>query len=145
MRITKRQLKTIVLEHMLKEMANETINLGGEEWSRDDLLGAISDYSKELTGRRDRGAIERLASAPLEDIAAYYEDMFDSDEAQQFVYATDVRAAESQRNVDNARDAYKPMPKQQGMGHRPAGSKSQRRMESRSVLKNKLRKIIRGS
>jgi len=136
MKISKRQLRRIIKEEKAKlfeTIHEETIDMGGEAWTRGDFLDAISDYSKELTGRRDRAAVEKLANAPIEEIAAYYSSM--STEAQQhpeFIYATDVKSAESQRNVRDAIDAYKPMPKQQGMGRR-----------TESITKRQLRKIIR--
>jgi len=130
MKITKRQLRRII-----ETSHEETVDMGGESWTRDDLLDAISDYSKELTGRRDRAAIEKLSSAPIEDVAAYYASM--SPEAQQdpeFIYATDTRAAETERNVRDAIDAYKPMAKHQGMG---------RRTESMKITKRQLKRIIK--
>ena len=136
---SRRRLKR-QLHKALREIAEETISVGSEVWSRDDLLDAISDYSKELTGRRDRGAIQRLASAPLEDLVAHYDDMFRSEEAQQMAQDLDT-PAEPKRDshpLDSHEERMHPLenaPKRQGMGRR-----SENRMR---ITKDDLRRRIR--
>ena len=127
---TRRQLKRQIRKS-LREIAEETINVGGVDWSRDDLLDAISDYSKELGGYRDRGAIERLASAPLEDLVAHYEDMADSEEGRQLAQSD----SDAELGHEDSMHPLERGPKQQGMGRR-----TENKMR---VTKNDLRRRIR--
>ena len=133
MKITKRQLRRIIREEkarLFETSHEETVDMGGEAWTRDDLLDAISDYSKELTGRRDRAAVEKLSSAPLEDVAAYYADMSDSPEASEMQGQLDSDPGADQSSMH----PLEMSPKHQGMG---------RRTESMKITKRQLRRIIR--
>lgn len=66
------------LRKIIKEQT-ETMEYNGEEWTKDDFLDAISDYSKELSGKRDLPV--NVESMGIAELAEYYEDMFDSPEA----------------------------------------------------------------
>jgi len=131
MKITRGSLRAII-----KEMQEDFVEFGDEKYSRDDLLDMISDYSKELTGRRDRSALQRLQNAPIDQISKHYEDMFDSPEAME------VRAKfekEDQQKADRAigmqrdEDPMERMPHRQGMG---------RRVEAVSSLKALIREMV---
>ena len=131
MKITRGSLRAII-----KEMQEDFVEFGDEKYSRDDLLGMISDYSKELTGRRDHSAVRRLQNAPIDQISKHYEDMFDSPEAME------VRAKfekEDQQKADRAvgmqrdEDPMERMPHRQGMG---------RRVEAVNSLKALIREMV---
>lgn len=131
MKITRGSLRAII-----KEMQEDFVEFGDEKYSRDDLLDMISDYSKELTGRRDRSALQRLQNAPIDQISKHYEDMFDSPEAME------VRAKfekEDQQKADRAigmqrdEDPMERMPHRQGMG---------RRVEAVNSLKALIREMV---
>ena len=113
--------------------------LDNQTFTRGDLYDMISDFSKELSGRRNL-PIEKLDNMDIEQVAKYYQDMFDSDE---------YRSLEAENSEMNPRGQgrreenwsprlrmYMDSIKQQGMGRRPKGSKAQRRMESRKRIEN---------
>ena len=173
MKITKRQLRRIIREekqrlfkeiHPRAEQDNayvaelerqEVIDPNalyqsetGEVLDRGDFYDMIRDFSKELTGRRDtHGSLDKLDKMDIQQLADHYKGMFDSQEYN------DARSELEKMNPrgDNRMEknwtpklrAAMTAPKQQGMGRRPAGSKAQRRMESRSRLEERIRKTLR--
>jgi hypothetical protein len=114
----------------------------GEALDRGDFYDMISDYSKELTGRRFRD-FEKLNKMNIQQVAEFYEDMFSSPEAGTMQTRFD---SEDQASRDGALGHEEDLtsmersPQRQGMGHRPSGPKSQRRVESTSI---ELRQLIR--
>ena len=128
----------------------------GEELAKTILSQTYSDYYKELNGFRPRGRItpdmsvdeiqELIDGLDQQARDEWYEerhridqDMWHDDEL--------IAAAEAVPEAipdEYFQDQYDRVPQQQGMGKRPSGSKSQRRMEASTGMKlNKLRKIIR--
>ena len=131
MKITKSQLRRIIREQ------TETIEYNGEEWTRDDFLDAISDYSKELSGRRDLPV--NVESMGVAELAEYYEGMFDSPEAAA-MQAGLGDGGDSPRAGHPLEDS----PKRQSMGRgMPEGKARFRKMESKEMNKDNLRRIIR--
>jgi len=108
-------------------------------FTRDDYYDMISDFSKELTGKR--GTYFRpdsLDAMDIRGVAEYYEDMFDSLEARNMNASME---AEMQKQADDVlgmekdQPALNKAPKSQGMG---------RRMENTmKITKDDLRRIIK--
>ena len=134
----KSNLVSRLVAQILTETQNDTIELGGESFTRDDLLDMISDYSKELTGTRDRSTITKLAYEPIEKIAAHYKEMFDSPEAlEQQVQFEKEEQAKADASIGH-QDQVHPLestPKRQGMGRRTEGTFI--------ISKHRLQEIIR--
>jgi hypothetical protein len=100
----------------------ESSSASGEKWSEGDLVDAIRDYSKELTGRRNTyGHPDDLESLSHQELSDHYEGMFDSPEAAAF---RSQRELEDQRSADHAagyEDEAHPLersPLRQGMQRR---------------------------
>ena len=103
MKITKRQLRRIIKEEKSRILAEAQISYddaadtathtaaGGspQVFTRDDYYDMISDFSKELTGKR--GVYYRpdsLDAMDIRGVVEYYEDMFDSPEAVSYTHLT---------------------------------------------------------
>ncbi len=151
MKVTRRQLRRIIREvsagdnftigradprgtdHLFPDNPNHPLN------KRDELATQIRHASKDIHGRKDFYDLEGKTVEELEDI------LYDLSNSQEQVAMDDMYRDEIEdemgRDQDLSRAEMAPM--QRGMGRRPAGSKSQRRMESRTRLKNRLRKVIR--
>jgi len=146
-KITNRQLKTIILEHMLKEMHDPNAvyqSETGETLDRDDLYDMIRDFSKEISGKRDIwGSEDKLDKMDIQQLADYYQGMSHSEDYENLKQGLDKeRHMIDQEEFDPVTRAEL-APKRQGFGRRPMGSKSQRRMESKARLKGRLYKIIK--
>ena len=148
MKITRRQLRRIIREVSAGD--NFTIGRADPRGTdhlfpdnplnkRDELATQIRHASKDIHGRKDFYDLEGKTMEELEDI------LYDLSNSQEQVAMDDMYRDEIEdemgRDHDLPRAEMAPM--QRGMGRRPAGSKSQRRMESRSHLKNRLREVIR--
>lgn len=138
MKITRRQLRKIVAE--INFAGREMFELEADERARDELATQIRNASKDIYGTKDhydlRGkSIEQLEDI-LHDLANSPEQKYLDDEAQ--------REMEDEMGRDHDLSRAEMAPRRQGMSRRPAGSKSQRRMESRFMVTEKeLREAIR--
>ncbi len=132
----------------------------GEELAKEMLASTYSDYYKGLYGFRPRWNMEKINAMSVDEIQAEI-DQLDREAAQmaeedpdewmedrfredQDLGATMVAAVKA--NPEDIPEEYLEYeaPTQQGMGRRPAGSKAQRRMESKMrITKRQLRRIIR--
>lgn len=108
-------------------------------YTRDDYYDMISDFSKELTGKR--GIYYRpdtLDAMGIQGVAEYYEDMFDSPEAREMNASMEAemqKQADDELGMERDQPALNKAPKSQGMG---------RRMESTmKITKDDLRRIIK--
>jgi len=157
-KITKRQLRRMIREEkagLLKEMhpqkginfdinkdvAIEEDGMGSNHViTRDDFYDMISDYSKELTGRRFRD-FEKLNKMNIQQVAEFYEDMFDSVDAIDVKSQIEKEARSDSDGRIGFEDETHPMensPRRQGMGHRTEGIMIK-------TTQKKLRKFIRES
>ena len=126
MKITKRQLRKIVAE--INFAGREMFELEADERARDELATQIRHASKDVYGTKDhydlRGkSIEELEDI-LHDLANSPEQKYLDDEAQ--------HEMEDEMGRDHDLSRAEMAPRRQGMGRRPGGSKSQRRMASLS-------------
>ena len=108
-------------------------------FTRDDYYDMISDFSKELTGRRGTYyRPDQLDTMDIQGVAEYYEDMFDSEEARQVNASFEAemqKQADEEIGMEKDQPALNKAPKSQGMG---------RRMENvMKVTKRQLRRIIK--
>lgn len=92
------------------------------EMTEDDLIDAIRDYSKELTGKRSTyGDWEDLEALTMIELQDYYEAMFDSPEATEYRKQRemeDQKFADSQVGYDEEVHPLEHTPSRQGMRHR---------------------------
>jgi hypothetical protein len=136
----------------------------GEELAKSLLSSTYSDYYKEIHGIRPRWNMERISAMTVEEIQAEIEQLdreaaeiaaTDPDEwmeerhweEQEYRDLEDTVMAAVKANPEDIPEEfleYETAPMQQGMGRRPAGSKAQRRMESKvKITRRQLRRIIR--
>ena len=126
----------------------------GEELAKSVLSQTYSDYYKEVNGFRPRswpaGGIEQMS---VDDIQALIDDLDEqaTDEWYEERHVMDQEAWNDdmidavQNNPEDVPEEwleYNNAPQSQGMGRRPSGSKSQRRMEVKKITPNQLRKMI---
>ena len=119
MKITKRQLRRIITE----------LGLIGDP--RDELANQIRMASKDVHGRKDVYDLEGKTMEELEDILY---DLNNSDVIRS-LQKMDRDEMEDQMGRDQELSRAEMAPRYQGMGRRPSGSKSQRRMETISRIK----------
>ena len=142
MKITKRQLKKIIKEEILKEMhpraAADDAYVAELEKKEDELATQIRHASKDIHGRKDVYDLEGKSVEELEDILY---DLANSQEQQAMDdMARDEMEDEMGRDQELSRAEM--APRRQGMSRRPGGSKSQRRMESVRNIRRKIREIL---
>ena len=125
----------------------------GEDLAKTILSQTYSDFYKEINGFRPRGRI--TPDMTVAQIEALIDDLDqqakDAWYEERHIMDQDMWHDELIASVEVAPDSipdeyleYEKVPTQQGMGRRPAGSKSQRRMESATRLtKSELKKIIK--
>lgn len=147
MKITKRQLRRIILESFNEVDAGDKFTIGkadsrgtdhlfpddvivygDEEYTRDDLYDMISDFSKELTGRRRTYfRPELLDQMNTQQVSDYYSNMSSSSQTA----GSEISNSMSPE-VDDGYDAYS-SPKRQGMGRR-----NELKQRLKNILKEKL-------
>lgn len=92
------------------------------DWTEGDLVDAIRDYSKELTGRRNTyGHPDDLQSLTWQELSDHYEEMFNSPEAVAFRdqrEMEDQKFADSEVGYDDEDHPLERSPLRQGMQHR---------------------------
>ena len=95
---------------------------GYEGWEDGDFVDAIRDYSKELTGRRNRyGDWDDLEALTMIELQDYYEAMLDSPEAQEHQAQRDredQKFADSEVGYEEELHHLERSPLRQGMSHR---------------------------
>lgn len=152
MKITKRKLRRIIQEvtagdsfaigsadsrgtdHLFPDDPEHPLN------KRDELATQIRHASKDVYGTKDHYDLRGKSIEELEDIL---HDLANSPE-QKYLDDESQREMEDEMGRDYDLPRAEMAPRRQGMGRRPAGSKSQRRMESRLMVTEKeLREAIR--
>ena len=133
MKTTRRYLRKLIREEWHddkhetladKKYAESTTasSSGYEGWADGDFVDAIRDYSKERTGRRDTyGDWEDLEALTMIELQDYYEERFDSPEAQEYRAQRDredQKFADSEVGHDEELHPLERSPLRQGMGHR---------------------------
>ena len=142
MKITKRQLRRIIKEEILKEMhpraAADDAYAAELEEKEDELATQIRHASKDIYGTKDHYDLRGKSVEELEDI------LYDLANSPEQKYLDDeVRTEmEDEMGYDTELSREEMSPRRQGMGRRPSGSKSQRRMESIRNIKRKIREIL---
>ena len=142
MKITKRQLRRIIKEEILKEMhpraAADDAYAAELEEKEDELATQIRHASKDIYGTKDHYDLRGKSVEELEDI------LYDLANSPEQKYLDDeVRTEmEDEMGYDSELSRAEMSPRRQGMGRRPSGSKSQRRMESIRNIKRKIREIL---
>ena len=142
MKITKRQLRRIIKEEILKEMhpraAADDAYAAELEEKEDELATQIRHASKDIYGTKDHYDLRGKSVEELEDI------LYDLANSPEQKYLDDeVRTEmEDEMGYDSELSRAEMSPRRQGMGRRPSGSKSQRRMESIRTIKRKIREIL---
>ena len=142
MKITKRQLRRIIKEEILKEMhpraAADDAYVAELEEKEDELATQIRHASKDIYGTKDHYDLRGKSVEELEDI------LYDLANSPEQKYLDDeVRTEmEDEMGYDSELSRAEMSPRRQGMGRRPSGSKSQRRMESIRNIKRKIREIL---
>ena len=138
MKITKRQLRRIIREMHPRAVADNAY-VADLERQEDELATQIRHASKDIYGYKDHYDLHGKSVEELEDILY---DLANSQE-QHAMDLSDRDEMEDQMGRDHDLSRAELAPRQQGFGRRPAGIKSQRRMESRVRLRNRLKKVIR--
>jgi hypothetical protein len=155
-RITKGRLKRIIKEEWYSD-EHETLadkkyaDSKEPEWTEGDLVDAIRDYSKELTGRRDTyGSPEQLTGMDGKQLSDYYTSMFDSPEAiaqQDEIEASDkasTRArSEAEIGYEYEESEHERSPKMQGMSRRHEGKLRITRQQLRKALSEGFRSFFK--
>ena len=142
MKITKRQLKRIIKEEILKEMhprAAVDNAYVAELEKKEELANQIRMASKDVHGRKDVYDLENKTVEEMEDILY---DLGNSDVVRS-MEKMDRDEMEDRMGRDQELSRAEMAPRRQGMGRRPSGSKSQRRMESLKISKKQLKNFIR--
>ena len=105
------------------------------EEKEDELATQIRHASKDIYGTKDHYDLRGKSIEELEDI------LYDLANSQEQRYMDDMDRDEMEDRMGRDYDLSRAemAPRRQGMGHRPAGRKSQRRME----IKQRLSKIIK--
>ena len=142
MKITKRQLRRIIKEEILKEMhpraAADDAYAAELEEKEDELATQIRHASKDIYGTKDHYDLRGKSVEELEDI------LYDLANSPEQRYLDDEARIEMEDEMgyDSELSRAEMAPRRQGMSRRPSGSKSQRRMESIRQIKQKIRKIL---
>ena len=139
MKITKRQLRKIIRE-MHPRAAADDAYVADLEKKEDELATQIRHASKDIHGRKDVYDLEGKSVEELEDILY---DLANSPEQQEM---DDMGRDEIEDRMgrDQELSRAEMAPRRQGMGRRPAGIKSQRRMEgTMRISKRELKRIIK--
>ena len=144
LRITKRQLRRIIREEKTRlseiAMGHDMMAYEAEERARDELATQIRHASKDIYGTKDHYDLRGKSMEELEDILY---DLANSPE-QKYMDDEDRYEMENRMGRDSDLSKAEMAPRRQGMGRRPGGSKSQRRMEGKmKITKKQLRKIIK--
>ena len=137
MRITKRQLRQIIREMHPRAAADNAYVAELER--KEELADQIRMASKDVHGRKDVYDLENKTVEEMEDILY---DLGNSQE-QQAMDDMDRDEMEDRMGRDQELSRAEMAPRRQGMGRRPSGSKSQRRMESLKLTKKQLKNLIR--
>lgn len=121
-------------------MGHDMMAYEAEERARDELATQIRHASKDIYGTKDHYDLRGKSMEELEDILY---DLSNSEEQRHMDDEARIEM-EDEMGYDSELSRAEMAPRRQGMGRRSAGSKSQRRMESKmKITKNQLRKIIR--
>ena len=115
-------------------------------FTRDDYYDMISDFSKELTGKR--GVYfrpERLDDMGIQGVAEYYEDMFDSQEARETNASFEAemqKQADLEIGMEKDEPAANVAPKSQGMGRRMENVMKITRDDLQRIIKEEKQKLL---
>ena len=115
-------------------------------FTRDDYYDMISDFSKELTGKR--GVYfrpERLDAMGIQGVAEYYEDMFDSAEAREMNASFEAemqKQADEEIGMERDQPALNKAPKSQGMGRRMENVMKITRDDLQRIIKEEKQKLL---
>ena len=108
------------------------------DWTEGDYVDAIRDYSKELTGRRGTyGDWEDLEALTMIELQDYYQEMFDSPEAEEYRAQReleDQKFADSEVGHEDDEHPLERSPLRQGMGRRTEGVLRVTRRQLREAL-----------
>ena len=105
---------------------------------REELANQIRMASKDVHGRKDVYDLEGKTMEELEDILY---DLNDSDVIRS-LQKMDRDEMEDQMGRDQELSRAEMAPRRQGMGRRPGGSKSQRRMESIRRIRRIVKEVL---
>ena len=114
--------------------------------SRDDYYDMISDFSKELTGKR--GTYFRpdsLDAMDIKGVSEYYEDMFDSPEAREMNASFEAemqKQADEELGMERDQPALNKAPKSQGMGRRMENVMKITRDDLKRIIKEEKQKLL---
>ena len=128
MKITKEQLKRIIQEIA---MGHGMMEYEADERARDEIATQIRNASKDIHGRKDVYDLRGKSIEELEDI------LYDLANSQEQLAMDDMDRDEMEDQMGREQELSRAemAPRRQGMGRRPSGSKSQRRMETISRIK----------
>jgi len=136
MRIKKKKLTEIIESAFLGRLKNPE----AEESKRDELATQVRNATSDLYNSKDMYDLEGKSIEELEDL------LYDLGNSQEQHAIDDMYRDEEEDAMGRVGDLSKAelSPRRQGMSRRPAGSKSQRRMESKmKIKKTALVKLIR--
>ena len=152
MKITKRQLKRIIKEvSMSYDMEADTttsMSAGSSPvtYTRDDYYDMISDFSKELTGRRGNYyRPDDLDTMDIKQVADYYESMFDSPEAQaqNADYELEMqKQQDSEIGLEKDQPSIEKQPVQQGMGRKTENAMKITKKQLQRIIKEEKQKLL---
>ena len=130
MKITKRQLRRIIKE-MHPRAAADDAYVAELERQEGELATQIRNASKDIHGRKDVYDLRGKSIEELEDI------LYDLANSQEQLAMDDMDRDEMEDQMGREQELSRAemAPRRQGMGRRPSGSKSQRRMETISRIK----------
>ena len=115
-------------------------------YTRDDYYDMISDFSKELTGKRGLYfRPEKLDAMDIKGVAEYYEDMFDSAEAREMNASFEAemqKQADEEIGMERDQPALHKAPKQQGMGRRMEGTMRISRADLQRIIKEEKQRLL---
>jgi len=144
MKITKNQLRRIIREEkarLVKELhpraAADDAYVADLERQEDELATQIRHASKDIYGTKDHYDLHGKSVEELEDI------LYDLANSQEQRYMDDVDRDEMEDRMgrDQELSRAEMAPRRQGMSRRPGGSKSQRRMEVVSRIRESIRRL----
>ena len=121
-------------------MGHDMMEYEADERARDELATQIRHASKDIYGTKDHYDLRGKSVEELEDI------LYDLANSPEQRYLDDEARPEmdDEMGYDSDLSRAEMAPRRQGMSRRPAGSKSQRRMESAMrISRNKLRQIVK--
>tara|TARA_A100001015_G_scaffold310303_1_gene411449 strand:+ start:574 stop:1350 length:777 start_codon:yes stop_codon:yes gene_type:complete len=127
-------------EKLSEMLGHDTMAYEADERARDELATQIRHASKDIYGTKDHYDLRGKSMEELEDI------LYDLANSPEQKYMDDSYRDEMEDEMGRDQDLSRAemAPRRQGMSRRPGGSKSQRRMESKSkITKRQLKKIIR--